>query len=506
MEKYIKKFRYSIFFDIAIMILALATSTLLGVLFRVLKLHETNIVVIYLFSVLIVSRVTRGYVYGILSSVISLLLFNWFFTEPYYTFKVNDMTYLITFAIMTFTAIVTCALTTKAKQSATEAKEKEAESNALYKLTNHLTDAEDSDAIAEIVVKTTSNILSCNAACICFDDNENPEKTFLQSKSNGEIIRRELRDGEELRARIEKSHGALEITDTDHYYPIYGKSAILAVLCIPRSDAEKMSEAQTRMVHSIIETTSMALERLHSLSEQAKSREETAQERYRGNLLRAISHDIRTPLSGIMGTSEMLMGKTDKSDTRYALAKDIYQDAEWLHGLVENILNLTKLQDGKVTLEKHPEPLEEVIGAALMVMEKRIPDRNIDVEMPENVVMAPMDTKLISQVLINLLDNATKHTPKDCEIKINVQTKEDSVWVTVSDNGKGIAKKDLPHVFQMFYTTSKKSADSKRGVGLGLAICQTIIEAHGGKIWVENRKGGGASFTFTLPNGGESAC
>lgn len=496
-----KNFRTSIFFNIAITILLLTISTLLGTLFKSLSLHKTNVVVVYIFSVLVISRITKGYIYGILSSVVALLLFNWFFTEPYYTFKVNDMTYIITFAIMTFTSIVTSALTTKVKQVATDSQEKEKETNALYQMTNHLTDAENPEAISKIVVKTTSDILSCNTACICFDDNGNPEKTFFQSKESGEIVRRELNEGEELRSRIEKLHGNVDITANDHYYPIYGKSIVLAVLSIPSNVAEKLSPSQTRMLHSVIESASMALERLHSLSEEAKSREETTQERYRGNLLRAISHDLRTPLSGIMGTSEMLMDKTDKEDTRYALAKDIYKDAQWLHGLVENILNLTKLQDGKLSLEKNLEAVEEVIGASLIVIEKRAPEANIDVDMPETVVMAPMDAKLISQVLVNLLDNAIKHSENGCKIKIAVTSNQEEVAISVSDNGKGIAKKDLPHIFKTFYTTSSKGADSKRGVGLGLAICQSIIEAHGGKIFAENQPEGGAKFTFYLPLG-----
>lgn len=498
-----KNFRATIFFDVAVTAIILTLSTLLGALFRAFSFHDTNIVLLYVFSVLLIALFTKGYFFGILSAVVCLLLFNWFFTEPYYTFKVNDLTYLITFAVMALTAIVTSALTTKVKQSATDARQRETESNALYQMTNHLTDAEDAAAIAEIVVRTTGNILSCNTACICFDEKGEPEKTFLQGKDDGSVIRRELTDGEELRARMEKLHGNVDVGETSHDYPIYGKSVLLAVLRIPQAAAAVMTESQTRMMHSVIESASMALERLRSLYEQAKSREETAQERYRGNLLRAISHDIRTPLSGIMGASEMLMSKTQADEGCYALAKDVYQDAEWLHGLVENILNLTKLQDGKLILDKQPEALEEVIGAALMVMERRIPDRTIDVEMPENVVIAPMDARLISQVLINLLDNATQHTDSGCTVKISVRETPDDVEITVADNGKGIAKKDLPHIFQTFYTTSRKNADSKRGVGLGLAICQSIVEAHGGKIRAENRPEGGAAFIFTLPLGGK---
>ena len=278
---------------------------------------------------------------------------------------------------------------------------------------------------------------------------------------------------------------------------------ILAVLRIPSETCTVMTASQTRMLHSIIESAALALERLRSVQAQARSREEATQERYRSNLLRAISHDIRTPLSGIMGTSEMLMDKLDQKDPSYILAQDIYHDAEWLHDLVENILNLTKLRDGKLMLNKQLEAMEEVIGAALLVMEKRIPDRIIDVEMPDDVLMVPMDARLISQVLVNLLDNASKHTPKDREITISVSSDEEMVSVAVADRGNGISEQDLPHIFQMFYTTRSRDTDTRNGVGLGLAICQSIIEAHGGSIRAENRSGGGAVFTFTLPLGKE---
>ena len=483
-----------IFHDISLTVLILTASTSLGVLFRMLDFHETNVVVVFIFSVLLISRMTRGYAYGICSSVISLLLFNWFFTKPYYTLKVNDMTYFITFAIMTFTSIMTSALTTKEKQAAAEAYEREYESNALYQMTNRLTDAEDAAEIADITVKTSSDVLNCNTACICFDENGVPEKTLIQHKSDGTLVRREPTAAEEP-----GRNGAADTSDSDCQYPIYGKSMVLAVLLVPRDTCSTMSASQTRMLHSIIESAALALERLRSLQAQAKSREEATQERYRSNLLRAISHDIRTPLSGIMGTSEMLMDKLKEENSDYILAQDIYQDAEWLHNLVENILNLTKLRDGKLVLDKKPEAIEEVIGAALMVMEKRIPDRVIDVDIPDEVIMVPMDAKLISQVLVNLLDNASKHTPKDREILISVYTDDEKASIAVADRGTGISEQDLPQLFQMFYTTRSKDSDSRHGVGLGLAICQSIVEAHKGTINAQNRSGGGAVFTFTLP-------
>lgn len=487
-----------------IVVFFLVISTLFGILFRQWGFHESNVVVIYIFSVLLISRFTKGYFYGLISSVIGLLLFNWFFTEPYFTLKVNDMTYIITFAIMSVISVVTSTLTTKAKQAAAKAMERERESNALYQMTNHMTDAEDVDAIAKVTIRITSELLHCNTSYIIFDENGMPEQTFLQHKDGGTIIRRELGNREEIYRRIIKLHEGADVTDTQYYYPIYGKTMILSVLCIPRSVGDEMTESQRRMIHSIIESASLAIERLRSIEEQIKSRDEVVQERYRGNLLRAISHDIRTPLSAIMGSSEMLMARTNPQDPCFELEKDIYQDAQWLHGLVENILNLTKLQDGNLTLNKQSEAVEEVVGATLMLFEKRLSKRNIEVEMPEQVVMVPMDARLISQVLINLLENADKHTPPEEEIRITVKEEKSCVSISVEDRGCGIPESDLPRIFEMFYTTCKKSPDSRRGVGLGLAICQSIAEAHGGTICAKNRKGGGASFTFTLPMEGET--
>lgn len=497
-----EKKKLNIFCNLGLVVLLLALATGIGAAFQHLEFHEANVVVVYIFSVLLIARFTNGYFYGITASVIALLLFNWFFTDPYFTLKVNDMTYLITFAIMALTAVFTSALTTKAKKSAEDARERENESNALYQMTNHLTDAEDTETVASITVRSVSEVLGCPSAFICFDDNGIPERTFLQRREDGSTIRRELNDAEELRMRMEMLHGSVDITDRDFDYPIYGKASILAVLRIPKEAGELITPPQTRMLHSLIESAALALERLRSLRAQAKSREETIQERYRANLLRAISHDIRTPLSGIMGTSEMLMSSTTPDHPSYALAKGICEDAQWLHGLVENILNLTKLRDGKLALNKQPEAIEEVIGASLMVMEKRLPDRHIHVEMPDNVVIVEVDAKLISQVLVNLLDNAAKHTAENEEISISVSADEENVCVTVADRGCGISEQDLPYIFQMFYTTASKSPDSKRGVGLGLAICESIVEAHGGSIRAENRDGGGAAFIFTLPTGG----
>lgn len=337
----------------------LLLASAVGICFREVHFQESNIVIVYMLSVLMTSRFTKGYVFGLTASVIATFLFNWLFTKPYYSFAVYNPGYLITFVIMTITAILTSALTTRIKEDAVRAQEKEAE--------------------------------------------------------------------------IE-------------------------------------------------------------------------QERYRGNLLRAISHDLRTPLSGIMGTSEMLIDMTKKDDPRHEMAVGIHKDADWLHSLVENILSLTRLQDGRLNIKKEMEALEEVIGGAIALIAKRAPEHEIQVEMPEEVLMIPMDAKLMEQVFVNLLDNAVKHSEPAEPITISVEApkQESGIRITVADCGEGISETDLPNIFQTFYTSNTRETDSKQGIGLGLAICDTIIKAHGGMIKAGNRPDKrGAVFTFTIPKNKE---
>ena len=477
-----------------------SAATGIGWLFRLWQFPETNIVVVYILSVVVTARCTEGYIWGILSAILSTCAFNAFFTEPYFTLSVDDPNYFITFTIMAATSIITSALTSKAKKMTAEAVRNEQETIALYHLTSQLTDAESAEDIARIAVQTISATMDCQAACLCFDGHGQPENTFIQQKTETEQVRRRASDTDEIRRRIENLRTDFDAGSEFYDWPVYGSESVLGVLRIPAERAEKLTEQQKKLLHSMIESTALAMDRLRVMKERISSQEEATQERYRGNLLRAISHDLRTPLAGIMGTSEIIMDMTDKADARFSLAKEIYKDADWLHTLVENILSLTRLQDGRLTLNKEPEAVEEVVGAAVLAVGKRVPEREITVNVPDDLLMVPMDAKLIGQVLINLMDNAVKHTRADEEISVTVSTNKDFAVFTVADRGTGISNEDLPHIFQMFYTTKGKGPDAKRGIGLGLAICESIVKAHGGNILARNRTDGkGAEFTFTLP-------
>lgn len=471
-----------------------------GWIFISIGFPETNIVLLYLLSVLFVARFTPGYVHGIIASILATGAYNFLFTEPYYTLSVHDPSYVVTFAIMTITAIITSTLTSKIKLNAKVARENEADANALYRLTNKLTDAGDIQSIARILVSSLSDSLGTQVAFVCYTATGEPEHTFLQQSSPDILVRREVQDIELLRHQMEglrtDFHSGAEFYD----WPVYGKDVMLGIVRIPSDRAMHLGASDIRLLHAMMESASMAMDRLRSIQQRITTSEEATQERYRGNLLRAISHDLRTPLASIMGTAEMILGMTNESEETHLLAKEIHDDSQWLHSLVENILNLTRLHEGKVVMEKQLEAVEEVIGVALGAMAKFCQERNMVVHIPDDVLLVPMDAKLIEQVLVNLLDNAVKHTLPTDEICVTVRKTEHTAVFSVADRGTGIAPSDLPRIFQMFYSARRGKDLRQTGIGLGLSLCESIVKAHGGTIRAGNRTDGpGAEFEFVLP-------
>ncbi|MEY8355111.1 ATP-binding protein [Lachnospiraceae bacterium 54-53] len=492
----------SVLSGFGIMLSILLGASAIGYIFRALDLPETDIAIVYLLAVLLTARFTDRYFFGFLVSLLAAFFFNFLFMEPYYTFSVNTQSYIITFVIMVITALITSTLTTHAKQNARKAQERESETKALYTLTTRLTDAADLHAIAGIAADTISGLLNTSAGCLCFDENGKPEQTFIQQLSPEKQIRRDIssEDASLHRAKWTRE-GAFEGREF-YDWPIYGREVTLGVIRVPREAAKLMNGTQTRMLHAMIESTALAMDRFRAAQQRRKINEAIVQERYRGNLLQAISHDLRTPLAGIMGTAEMLLNMTGQEDRRYALISGIYGDADWLHSLVENILSLTRLQDGKLVLHKQEEAAEEVVGAAVRHVSHLHPEYEISVTVPDELLLVPMDAKLIRQVLINLLDNAVKHTGPEDEISVSVRKEEkgNCAVFSVCDNGEGIDVSDIPNIFEMFYTSATRRSDVKLGVGLGLTICNAIVKAHGGSITAGNRrKGPGAEFIFTLP-------
>jgi len=254
-------------------------------------------------------------------------------------------------------------------------------------------------------------------------------------------------------------------------------------------------ERQAKLLHEVNERLS---------KEQNEAMLKAEKEKMRGNLLRAISHDLRTPLTAISGAASVIQESGDSlpEEEKNRLLTDIQNDADWLIRMIENLLSITRIGEGPTNLNKQMEPLEEVIGEAIQKIRKRFRNVFIKVDMPEDFLMAPMDPMLISQVLINLLENALRHSGSTENIRISAWKGDGCVFLQVSDSGRGIAEEDLPRLFDgepVGWAKEKEPSDGFRGSGIGLSVCKSIVKAHDGIITAENNSEGGASFRFSLP-------
>jgi two-component system sensor histidine kinase KdpD len=228
---------------------------------------------------------------------------------------------------------------------------------------------------------------------------------------------------------------------------------------------------------------------------------ETEKEKMRANLLRAVSHDLRTPLTGMIGASETLIKNKAllSEEEKDKLIGHVYEDSNWLLHMVENLLSVTRIREGESSVNKLPEPIEEVVSEAIMRVKKRYPKAQITVKVPDEFLMVPMDATLIEQVIMNLIENALIHSGSTLPIELIVSQNENDILFRVSDQGMGIKEDRLSTLFDGYSHMDNKSSDSTKGIGIGLSICKTIINAHGGTIWAENQEGGGAVFSFNLP-------
>jgi len=248
-------------------------------------------------------------------------------------------------------------------------------------------------------------------------------------------------------------------------------------------------------------TGSLASRMKEYARESAQAAMQIEKEQLRADLLRSISHDLRTPLTSISGNASNLLSNENEfsQETRMQIYGDIYDDSMWLIKLVENLLSVTRIEDGRMDLRMSAELMDEVIAEAMRHTDRNRDGRKIEVSSDEEFILGKMDARLIVQVVINLVDNAVKYTPEGAQIRIHTGKKDGMVVVSVSDTDPGIPDEQKSKVFDMFYTGTNRAADGRRSLGLGLGLCRSIIRAHGGEIWVSDNKPQGAVFTFTLP-------
>jgi two-component system sensor histidine kinase KdpD len=414
---------------------------------------------------------------------------------------------------MLMVALVTSALTGRIKTQARLAVERERRTEILYEINKKLLGTRGLENIINLTNEYITKIFNRSVIFFIQDPQYASTEVFLQSTEDSDSSIMKTDDERAVAHWVfanKKRAGAG--TDTlmganAFYMPVMSEGIVLGVLGISCANGKLLTQNNRSFLRMIASQVAMALERQDLSDEQRRIVIEAEKEKMRSNLLRAISHDLRTPLTSILGASSAILENGDSLDkaTHDKLVSDIKEDSQWLIRMVENLLSVTRINEGSMNVTKTPEAAEEIVAEAIDRIRNRFKNRKINVKVPDKLLLVPMDGTLIEQVIINLVENAVKHSEADTIIDVEVnKTKKEAVF-EVSDHGEGIAEQDLPYIFDGYTLSSKRSSDSSRGLGIGLSICMLIVKAHQGTMEAANRPEGGAVFKFTLPLDGDQS-
>jgi two-component system sensor histidine kinase KdpD len=458
-----------------------------------------NLILVYLMGVVLVAiRYGRGP--SVLASILSVAAFDFFFVPPYLSFAVSDIQYFLTFGVMLVVALTISGLAVRTKQQADLARHQERRTAVLYALSRDLATHRGLATLTQLAVQHVRAVFDSQAAIFVSDLNK---RLVLQ---RGEQLFFELDPKESGVAQWVFEHGERAGLGSDTlpgasalYLPLVGSKGPIGVLAVrPTLATRFLDTEQLHLLEILANQIALALERDRLADEAQQAHVSVETERMRNAILSSVSHDLRTPLATITGAASGLLEEKDQLGpaARHELAKSIYNEAHRLDRLVRNLLDMTRLESGAVQLQKEWHPFEEIVGAALTRLESRLNGHQVRTNFPPDLPLVLSDGVLMEQVLINLLENALKFTPPSTAIELSATASDHDLVFEIADRGPGIPPGDEQRIFDKFY---RAGPAREGGVGLGLTVCRGIIEAHGGRIWVEKRPGGGALFRFTLP-------
>jgi two-component system sensor histidine kinase KdpD len=461
-------------------------------------ISPTNLVMLYLAGV-VVAALYLGRGPSLLTAVLSVLAFDFIFVPPHFTLAVANAEYILTFAGLMVVGLVISTLTVRVREQMDAAQRRAIQTEELYKLSRDLAAAVSLDDILHAAIEhigQTSN----RAVTVLLPEGESLKP---RASSPGLV----LSNNEIAVALWAFQHGEPAGRGTDtlpaasvRCLPLKTARGSVGVLCVKPTDPNSQSAPeQRRLMEAFASQTALAIERAQLVEQARQAQVLQATEKLQTTLLNSISHDLRTPLVSITGALSSLQESDATLDgvTRQNLVETALDESERLNHLVGNLLDMTRVEAGAIRVKKEPCDVQDVIGSSLDRLGGRFKERAVSVDVPSNLPLVPMDFVLIVQVLVNLLDNAIKYSPRPSPIQLSARIVADALEIRVADRGIGIPAEDLTRVFDKFYRVQRP--DGVTGTGLGLAICKGIIEAHGGKIRAENREGGGTLVTLSLP-------
>jgi two-component system sensor histidine kinase KdpD len=458
-----------------------------------------NLIMMYLIAVVTVA-IGWGHGPSVAASILSVATFDFFFVPPYYSFVVSDVQYLLTFGVMLAVALIISNLAVRLQQQAELARYRERRTGVLYAMSRDLAIHRGTGMLSQLAVKHLRDAFDAQVAIFLADADK---RVQLQ---RGELLFFELEPKEAGVAQWVFDHSERAGLGTDTlpgasalYVPLVASAGAIGVVAVrPKDDALLLDPERLHLLESLVNQVALAIERtrLSDKAQQAHVQMET--ERMRNAILSSVSHDLRTPLATITGAASSLAEGQDglNAAARKDLARSICREADRLDRLLKNLLDMMRIEAGAVQLSREWHPIDEVVGAALARLEGRLRDHTVNTTFPADLPLVLVDGVLLEQVIINLVENAVKYVPAGTIIDLVATANDREIVVDVADRGPGIPFGEESRIFNKFYRG--KSA-REGGVGLGLTICRGIVEAHGGRIWVEHRPGGGAIFRFTIP-------
>ncbi len=460
-------------------------------------LDLTNIVMIFLLAVMGVAlRLGRGP--AVLAAFLSVAFFDFFFVPPRLSFAVGDVQYLLTFGVMLAVALVIAQLMANLRYQARVAMNREGRARALYEAARDLSAALQPQQIAEICDRFMERVFGAKAAIIL------PDAQDRLREAGGEDGSVPALDTGIAQWAFDHGETAGLGTDTLSaapilYLPLKAPMRTRGVLAIePRHVEWLQIPEQRRLLDTFSTLLAIAIERVHYVEVAQDAVVKMESERLRNSVLSVLSHDLRTPLTALVGLSDILP-LDPLSPRQQEAAAAIHGEAVRMSALVNNLLDMARFQSGEVRLNRQWQPLEEVVGSALQASAAALGEREVTVELPEGLPFVEFDAVLIERVLCNLLENAGKYTPAGAQVRITAARKERVMEISVCDDGPGLSPGREETLFDKF--TRGRAESAIPGVGLGLAICRAIVEAHGGRIWAVNAQPHGACFIFSLPLG-----
>ena len=490
------------FKDILFTVMLLIIETLIGYLFMKIGFTESNIIMVYIVGVLVTAILTNSQICWIASSVLSVILFNFMFTFPHFSLVAYGEGYPITFAVMLIVSLITGSISNKMKSQVKKSTETAYRTKILFDANQLIQNAKNDEEIIGVTISQIKKLLD--------------KETFVYLSKNKKYYTKVLESLEEIKDLEEVNNETIQLVlnkntkagygteyyknDNFAYIPLSGNKNMFGVVVI-KLKQNPIEPFENSILLSIIGECSLAIENYYNLKEKELNEILAKNEQVRANLLRAISHDLRTPLTSIMGNSDNLLfnNKILDEDIKIQMYSEIYEDSLWLINLVENILSITKLENGKIKLNYTTELVDDIIDEALKHINKNKIKHSIIVKRFKDLLLVNVDVRLVIQVFINLIDNAIKYTPEGSTIIISVTKNESKAIINVIDNGPGIKDVDKNRIFEMFYIGDNIIVDGRKSLGLGLSLCKSIINAHGCEIKVSDNMPTGTIFTFDLP-------